>query len=55
MHRILLMERVKIVSDFLDYYDHHFDGSSAEITFSRMSRSGVNHPGLKSEAYRLVD
>jgi hypothetical protein len=40
-HRVLLMEKVKIVSDFFDYYDHHFDGSSSEITFSRMSRSGM--------------
>ncbi len=34
-------KRVKLVSNFHDYYDHWFDGYSAELTFERKSNGGM--------------
>lgn len=34
--------KIKLESDFLDYYDHWFDGSDSNITFERMSTGGMS-------------
>lgn len=33
---------VRLVSDFLDYYDHWFDGHDAELVFYRQSSGGMS-------------
>lgn len=35
------MKKVRLISDFRDFYDHWFDGASAELTFERMSTGGM--------------
>jgi hypothetical protein len=34
------MQKVRLISDFHDYYDHWFDGTGAELTFERKSDGG---------------
>ncbi|MBF7084413.1 hypothetical protein IT084_15780 [Desulfallas sp. Bu1-1] len=36
------LPKIKLVSDFWDYYDHWFDGSDAEIVFERRSTGGMD-------------
>lgn len=35
------MKKVRLISDFRDFYDHWFDGADAELTFHRLSASGM--------------
>jgi len=34
--------KVRLMSDFWDYYDHHFDGYGAQTVFERKSTGGMN-------------
>ncbi|WP_424660473.1 hypothetical protein [Desulfofundulus sp.] len=38
--------KVRLVSDFHDYYDHWFDGCSAELVFERLSTGGMSRPQM---------
>lgn len=38
--------KVRLVSDFRDYYDHWFDGCDAEIVFERRSTGGMSRPQM---------
>lgn len=35
------MKKIKLISNFLDYYDHWFDGYDSDIIFKRMSNDGM--------------
>ncbi len=36
------MLKMRLISDFLDYYDHHFDCDKIDAVFLRKSKSGLN-------------
>jgi hypothetical protein len=40
--------KIRLISDFLDYYDHWFDVYDASIVFERMSRGGMSRPEMLS-------
>jgi hypothetical protein len=38
--------KVRLISDFVDYYDHWFDGYDSELIFRRLSKSGMSRPDM---------
>lgn len=40
--------KIRLISDFVDYYDHWFDIYDASIVFERMSRGGMSRPDMLS-------
>jgi hypothetical protein len=38
--------KIKLKSDFHDYYDHWFDDSSSSTTFTRLSTNGMSRPEM---------
>jgi len=49
----MTMEKVKLLSDFRDYYDHWFDGSDSPFSFSRYSYSGMDREQALKYLYQI--
>ena len=45
------MLRLRLISDFIDYYDHYFDVSGVNAFFLRKSKSGLN----RRQIFRYLD